>query len=609
MKYSEVSRILTGQVEALCEKLLPGGTRKGQTYYASSISGNKGQSLQVTLSGQFIGKWKDFNGGAHGDLIDLWAHSQGLALNDAYDDICKWLNIDAPKFGHKQKEFKKPVKITSSISDGAIKYLSEVRKISADTIQRYKVGSVNGALVFNFYREGELINAKTLPVRRDENGKKLPMRFETGCEQCLFGWDAFTSRGRSITICEGEIDAMSLAEYGIKALSVPCGASGLTWIENDFDNLGRFDKIYLCFDNDEAGKNGALAHAKRLGIERCYNVVLPKNDANECLTAGVSKEEIENAFNNAESWDPEQLQDPKSFEAKVLERIFPSSLDQLGYDSPWHWFNEKIFFDKSGLSVWTGTNGHGKTQFLNHLAVYWMSKGAKLCIASLELDPDETLVNMIPVLSTKNTNPRVGTTLTREFAVECINWLHEERMWFYDEFGGAKADELIKILEYAHRKYGIDVFIIDSLSLINIDDDNYNDQSAFVKDLVRFKKRNNCHVHLVVHPKKMDDEQRLPGKFDFKGSGTITNVADNCFSVWRNKAKEEAVSLQERGVALDENKLKLLDAPDCYVSCVKQRKDGHEGKFGFMLDLTSKQYLGTGHERPKPYVHYSKVKF
>lgn len=606
MRYSDIAEKLANQAEAVCKELLPNGSIVGNKYCIGDIHGNKGQSLKINLFGSKCGKWYEFNGGQHGDLIDLWAHCKNLELSDAYNEACEWLGVESPNFASKVKNYLRP-----QLPEGFdqklnhLTYLESERAIPQTIIKKFRAKETETEILFYYFRDGELINIKTLPKKRQPDGKKFAARFERGCEQTLYGWDASTTRGKSITLCEGEIDAMSLAAYGINALSVPTGAMGTRWIENDFDRLSKYDVIYLCFDNDETGQAGALAHAQRLGLERCYNVRLPLKDANECLVKKIPFEKIKECFLSSKSFDPHQLDSPSSFRDKVMERIFPSDGTNLGYDSPWAKFNDKIFFDQSGLSVWTGINGHGKTQFLNHLACYWMSKNAKVCIASLELDPDETLQNLISVLSGKNTNPRLEGLISRDYVRTCINWLENDRLWFYNEFGGTKAKSLVEVLQYAHRKYGLDVFIIDSLSLIDIDDDDYNSQANFVRELVKFKKNNNCHIHLVVHPRKGADENQNPGKFDFKGSGTITNLADNCFSVSRNKLKEEARDLNDMNERLSPEEEKRLNQPDCYVWCMKQRKGGHEGKFGFWLDLTAKQYLAHESAKARPFVPYS----
>jgi len=83
------------------------------------------------------------------------------------------------------------------------------------------------------------------------------MRVEPNCEPCLFGWHLIPKTARTITICEGEIDAMTLHQYGIPALSIPLGAgsgSKHDWFEYEFERLAIFDEIYICMDNDIAGQ-------------------------------------------------------------------------------------------------------------------------------------------------------------------------------------------------------------------------------------------------------------------------------------------------------------------------------------------------------------------
>ena len=68
--------------------------------------------------------------------------------------------------------------------------------------------------------------------------------------------------------------------------SPPYGGGGgnkQQWIENEYENLLQFERIYLVYDNDEQGDEGAAEVARRLDRHRCLRVRLPKKDANECL--------------------------------------------------------------------------------------------------------------------------------------------------------------------------------------------------------------------------------------------------------------------------------------------------------------------------------------
>lgn len=112
---------------------------------------------------------------------------------------------------------------------------------------------------------------------------------------------------------------------------------------------------------------------------------------------------------------------------------------------------------------------------------------------------------------------------------------------------------LLEVFLYAHQHYGVDVFLLDSLLKCNIAEDDYNAQKAFIEKLCDFKNEHPCHIHVIAHPRKSMDETIIPGKFDIKGTDSISDLADNCFSIWRNKEK------------------KSLHDPDCLWTCNKQR--------------------------------------
>ena len=184
----------------------------------------------------------------------------------------------------------------------ALDYLREVRNISADAIAAYKIGETDkGDIVFPFIkRDGTLAMAK---VREPKDGAK-PKPTASNCEPILMGWQAVPEDARIAYITEGEIDALSMYDYGYPAFSAPYGGGGgnkQQWVENEYENLLRFERIYLVYDDDKHGDEGAAEVARRLGGHRCLRVRLPKKDANECLMCGVPREEIAAAIDSAES--------------------------------------------------------------------------------------------------------------------------------------------------------------------------------------------------------------------------------------------------------------------------------------------------------------------
>src|SRR5690606_14659374 len=127
-------------------------------------------------------------------------------------------------------------------------YLTEIRNIPTDVLDLYRVGERGDEIIFPFLLpSGELALAKS---RKAEDGA-APRPTAANCEPVLFGWQAIPDKAREVVITEGEIDALSWAAYGYPSMSVPFGGGKggkQSWIENEFDRLDRFEKIYISTD-------------------------------------------------------------------------------------------------------------------------------------------------------------------------------------------------------------------------------------------------------------------------------------------------------------------------------------------------------------------------
>ena len=598
----ELSERLAKQAENFARFLYPQGKKSGNEWCVGSLQGEAGNSLKIHLKGAKAGVWCDFATGQSGDLLNLWALKENISLMEAMKGVKAYLGISDVKFQPVNKtSYGIPENKRLDIPAGFSKvrqYLCDERKLTTKTLMDFQIREIDDEIVFPFIRDGKLVNRKYLKIERI-NGKKQ-IHVEKNCEPCLFGWQTIPVNAREIIICEGEIDAMSLYQYGFPALSVPFGAgsgSKNEWIDNDFDRLAVFDVIYVCMDNDDAGHKARDSIIKRLGNNRCRIVTLPCKDANECLMKGYKANDIEECIKSAQSIDPHELRRASEYLQEVLERFYPPSGIQEGYESAWDKSRDKIRFRPSELSVWTGINGHGKTQFLGHLMLGLMKQGARVCIASLELKPSLLLSRLIKQAS--------GMGLPSEEYIETItNWFYN-KLWIFDLTGTAKAQRLIEVFIYARQRYGIDTFVIDSFAKLDLADDDYKGQKILLNALCDFKNEYNCHIHLVVHPRKGSDESGMPGKLDTKGSGCITDLADNCFTVWRNKGKEAIVNKISKNESLTDKEQEKLSMPDCLWKCDKQRDGDWEGNLSFWYHPESFQYLSYENQKPQRIVEYS----
>jgi len=370
---------------------------------------------------------------------------------------------------------------------------------------------------------------------------KKEMKVESNAELCLYNRDNI--KNKDLLFCtEGEIDCISLYQYGIKnVVSIPNGAMSMNWIQNEWEFLKDFKEIYILMDMDKAGQGEIKTMVARLGEWRCKNVLLPYKDVNECLVNEVSKEEIFECFKNAVEFTPAELKSAGTFCEEVLD-LFQHPEKYIGAETGFPELTKILKgWRKGELSIWTGQNNAGKSTILNQMCLFLANRKTKICIASLEMRPARYLRwAMCQILGTDE--PK------REDIIKAFEWLDE---WFYvlDIDDNVQASKVFDLFEYTARRYGVEHFVIDSLMKIKLKGPDENrSQTDFVSDYVGFAKKFQVHCHLVAHPRKQDKDTDKPDKTDVSGTANITNLADNVFILWRNINKDNIEEEEKEGV-------------------------------------------------------------
>lgn len=250
----------------------------------------------------------------------------------------------------------------------------------------------------------------------------------------------------------------------------------------------------------------------------------------------------------------------------------------IALELPWKKAKEnKIELRPGELSIWAGINGHGKSLLLNYVLLGLMAQGEKSCIASLEMKPIQTLKRMARQF-TGIAEPSIQSL------DEFLNWLN---LYFYDQVGTVNSKRMIAVVRYCVKELGITQIVIDSLMKCGIASDDYNQQKHFVDELSTIAKDHNVDIHLVAHSRKRETEHTQMDKFDVKGAGEITDMADNVFTVWRNKIKE--VKLNNPKIS-EEDKKELQNKHDVILRCDKQRNGEREGSIGLYFNPDTLQY-------------------
>lgn len=583
MTPNELNNMLIANVESVASYLLPSGRRSGNSWCAGSVHGESGQSLRVCLSGGRVGVWSDFSDDKKGgDLIELWQQSRGLSFVDTLAEIRDYLGVQEEKFTEFRRKKEPPQKPRCSKPASEVKKWLESRCLVEQSYSIYKVGEKGSNIIFPFISpEGnlELVKYRDLDSEKKTGKKKIYSNEDP--EYHLFGWQAITENNTEVVICEGEIDAITWYQQGFPALSIPQGAGSgdkqEVWIQNDYERLLRFRTIYVSMDMDKAGQSCVDVIIERLGPDRCRVVDLGEyKDANEAHCDGQN---LKQYIDNAKTKDPKELTQLVEHHDDIMAEFVDIKVS--GVRLPWSKTYNQLRIRPSEITVWAGINSHGKSVALSHVSVDAVAQGEKVCIASMEMKPRKLGRKLYQqLLCVDQPTPNDG-----ELAIKFL----EDRIWLFEVYGTAKASRIIEVFNYARKRYGVTQFIVDSLAKCGYAEDDYNSQKKFVDRLMEFAGEFNVHVHLVVHIRKKEDENKVPGKMDIKGTGAITDMVDNVFIWWRNKPKEK-------------NDPKKKFEYDAILSCEKQRETGEEPLFGFYFDQKTCQFYESGEDGPKRYI-------
>ena len=163
------------------------------------------------------------------------------------------------------------------------------RLLTDTTIDRFKLGYNNGWYSIPIYKDGEFYN---IQFRRDEPEKGVSQRYRR--PPFLFN-SGILSVVNEVIFTEGIVDAVLLSQMGFPAVSKNIGASG--WHPEWVSYFRFIDKIYLLFDNDEAGRKGMKKGTEILGTHRCKGYTFegfkkPGYDVVDYVRNGFSKNDL-----------------------------------------------------------------------------------------------------------------------------------------------------------------------------------------------------------------------------------------------------------------------------------------------------------------------------
>lgn len=278
--------------------------------------------------------------------------------------------------------------------------------------------------------------------------------------------------------------------------------------------------------------------------------------------------------------DPQQkVRSIAAYTEEVLEELTPDR-----NDAPKHpkmpFANFWLYFAPGEVTVWAGFNGSGKSMLQGQVLATLAMGGVKSCIASFEMKPRKTASRMI--------RQSTGLRWPQPARVQEFVKQTEKTLYVYDQQGTINGHRLRAVIRYCVEKLGIQHFAVDSLMKCVRGTDDYNGQKDFVDMLTVIARDLNIHIHLVVHLKKGEGDEKMPTRMDISGSGAIADLVDNVVLVYRNKKKERA---RDAGQEVDEQ------AADTLLICDKSRNGEWEGRIKLWFDPDCQKFTDFNFQR------------
>ena len=436
--------------------------------------------------------------------------------------------------GKSDKEYTKPdssphvVQYNSELSDKVLKWF-ESRGISPQTLDYCNVtetkewmpqtGKDENTIRFNYYMGNELINIKYRDGRKN-------FKLYKGAEKIFYNINSIIGHD-SCVITEGEIDALSFVEAGVRnVVSVPNGATlnqnNLDYLDNCIDYFENKEKIILAVDQDEAGIALQQEFIRRLGAEVCYLIDLKDcKDANEYLNT-YGADALKNLVTIAKPVPLENVSTLKDVEEDLKD--FVKNGFKPGYQVGLKNF-DKIFSTYTGQFITvTGIPSSGKSDFVDQMVVgYNNNYNWKTAFASPENQPTYLHAHklMRKVWQDMPSPSDIGGGKWKQVS-EHVN----DNFYFIDMDKYDLESVLRKGAELVKRK-GIKCLVIDPYNKVRdtraVSDDVNRYTMDYLTKIEVFAKKYDVLVFIVAHPTKMmkgqDGKIEEPTMYNIKGGG------------------------------------------------------------------------------------------
>ena len=386
----------------------------------------------------------------------------------------------------------------------------------------------------------------------------------------LFGENLFKGGGKYITVCEGELDAMSVHQmFGNKyaSVSLRTGSKGAkNDIKRSLEYLESFDSVVLCFDTDKAGKEATKSVVDLFSPNKVKVCNLSLKDANEMLLAGKISE-FTRTWWDAKSYRPDGIIAGEDTWDILTEEIRVQSVPY-----PWLGLNELTYgFRTSELVTITSGAGMGKSQMVRELEHYLLNATEdNIGILALEETSKITTLGIMSVEANKPLHLNMQDIDDKELKGYWDKTLGKKRVFMYDHFGSTNEDNLLSKVRYLAKGLDCKWIVLDHLSIVVSDQEVMDERKAIDSIMTKLRQlvqETGIGLFLVSHLRrpmgKGHEEGGQISLSELRGSASIAQLSDMVIGLERNQQADDPVVRNTTTVRVLKNRFSGLTGPAC----------------------------------------------
>lgn len=420
------------------------------------------------------------------------------------------------------------------------------RGLTAKTMEFYSALQLGEKTVYGYYAPDD----KNTPLASKTRlpGKKFPQDGEL--KACgLFGQQLWSGEGKSVTVTEGEDDAM--AAYQMQGSKYPCvsirnGADGAAQECKDaYDWLNSFERIVFSFDDDEKG---------RKAVQQCAAIFGPKahimshskgyKDACDYNMDGKKAQYVR------DWWDAAPYSPPGIIDASTLWDLVNEPVQEAMCQYPWAGLNEITYGirEEELITVCAGS-GLGKSQFLREIIYHLKTQtDEKMGLLFLEESVKKTALSLMSLWVKKLLHLPTTKSTEEERRDAFENMFGKDTVYLLDKFGSSDVDSLVGRVRYLAMACDCRIIFLDHVSIVVSSQENGDERKAIDEIMTRLRmlvQETGIALVLVSHLKRPSSQGHEEGAVtslsQLRGSASIGQLSDMVIGLERDGQNDDPI--------------------------------------------------------------------